>query len=232
MKSGKNYDGVKEEVVFCCWFDHEMSQDRRSAYENILETHDNVILLDNKNVQSFSLKENPIHPGFSFLSATHKSDYLRSYLMNFYGGGYTDIKKQDSSWEKSFLLLQHGDFFGCGYPEEHPYHIANTPKPFIYDYQNFVGNSAYIYTKNTPLTNEWFIQTKEKMDSIYDSLKVNPGKSHPRLTKSGIRDEAQFNTGYPLEWTELLGDIYHPIVYRYKNKILKNLPKPIMRNYR
>jgi hypothetical protein len=40
----------------------------------------------------FILPDHPLHEGFEYLSGVHKSDYLRSYLMNFYGGGYSDIK--------------------------------------------------------------------------------------------------------------------------------------------
>jgi hypothetical protein len=40
----------------------------------------------------FVLPDHPLHPAYKFLSAAHKADYLRCYLMHFYGGGYSDIK--------------------------------------------------------------------------------------------------------------------------------------------
>jgi hypothetical protein len=53
------------------------------------------------------LPEYPLHPAFKYLSYVHKSDYLRSYFMHFYGGGYADIKKYSSNnnWKECFNLL-------------------------------------------------------------------------------------------------------------------------------
>jgi hypothetical protein len=30
---------------------------------------------------------------------------------------------------------------------------------------------------------------------------------------------------YPFEWTEILGQIFHPLIYKYKDKVLQTLPK-------
>lgn len=41
------------------------------------------------------------------MSNVHKSDYLRSYFMNFYGGGYADVKiySQDNNWRACFGMM-------------------------------------------------------------------------------------------------------------------------------
>ena len=35
---------------------------------------------------------------------------------------------------------------------------------------------------------------------------------------------------YPLKWTELLGNIYHPLVLKYTDKFDKSLPQPVFNN--
>jgi len=228
-----NIDGVRDNIIFCFWHGPEMSKNRKECYENILSTQENIFLLTEDNLSEFEITTRPIHKGFKYLSSTHKSDYIRSYIMNFYGGGYTDIKKQTSSWASCFDILNNTDFLGCGYREIHPSHIAINEKTAknISDYKNFIGNGAYIFKKNTALTNEWYETTNKKMDSIFDDLKNNPA-NHPRTIRGGIQGSRSFYTGYPLGWVELLGDIYHPIVYTHRNQILKNLPKPLMTDYR
>jgi len=124
----KNIDGVKDNIIFCFWHGPEMSKNRKECYENILSTQDNVILLTEDNLSEFEIATRPIHKGFKYLSSTHKSDYIRSYIMNFYGGGYTDIKRQTSSWTSCFDILNNTDFLGCGYREIHPSHIAINEK--------------------------------------------------------------------------------------------------------
>ena len=63
-----------------------------------------------------------------------------------------------------------------------------------------------------------------KMDTIYSQLKKYPSKS---ITQVYSEDYP-----YPLEWTELLGQIYHPIVYKYEDKLMKDLPYVNTENYR
>ena len=50
-----------------------------------------------------------LHEGYKYLSATHKSDYLRCYFMHFLGGGYIDIKPPGAGWNKAFDKLETKD---------------------------------------------------------------------------------------------------------------------------
>ena len=72
--------------------------------------------------------------------------------MNFYGGGYADIKST-SSWKNSFYELYNSDYCICGYKEIEGW-VAYTP--LIDKYYELIGNCAYICKLNTPLTNEWY----------------------------------------------------------------------------
>jgi len=53
--------------------------------------------------------EHPLHEAYEYLSETHKADYLRTYFMHFYGGGYSDIKRSSGSWLKAFDDLENSD---------------------------------------------------------------------------------------------------------------------------
>ena len=54
------------------------------------------------------------------------------------------------------------------------------------------------------------------MDKKYEELKKNPS-TFPR-------DKKELNNGYPIEWNELLGRIFHKYVYYYKDKVIRTLP--------
>jgi hypothetical protein len=90
--------------IYCFWTGTNiMSQQRRECLEHVKSvTECNVNALFKEDIPKYILPEHPLHPGYEYLSETHKTDYLRTYFMNFYGGGYTDIKRQSGSWRKSF----------------------------------------------------------------------------------------------------------------------------------
>jgi hypothetical protein len=82
--------------IYCFWTgDNEMSQNRLDGLHNLQTVSEcEVILVTPQNLNQYILPDAPLHPGYKYLSETHKADYLRTYFMHFYGGGYSDIKKQ------------------------------------------------------------------------------------------------------------------------------------------
>jgi hypothetical protein len=63
------------------------------------------------------------------------------------------------------------------------------------------------------------------MDSKLESLKSNPAKDSREAADTVV-------TSYPVEWGELLLEIFHPLCFYYSQKILKTMPYPITENYR
>jgi len=51
--------------------------------------------------------------------------------------------------------------------------------------------------------------------------------SHPQDCNDGSS-----KTGYPIEWNEMLGRIFHKVTYKYKAHLLNTLPKCIFSEYR
>lgn len=217
-------DNIKNRNIFLFWTgDNKMSEDRKKCLNSIKDnTECNVILITNKNLQNYILKENPLHPAYKYLSFTHKADYLRTYFMNFYGGGYSDIKYTDKSWKKSFEKLNNNDkTWAIGYPEIKG---GVAYGPLSEEWNSLIGNGAYIFKSNTKYTNEWYNEMIKLLDEKYEDLKKNPANNP--------QDAKENNTGYPIEWNEMLGRIFHKVNYKYKEKVIRCLPAPNFTNYR
>ena len=212
-----------EEKLTCFWMSPTpMSSARELALQSIYETTGlSVKLLNLQTFKPYILQAHPLHPAFQFLSDVHKSDYLRTYFMNFYGGGYTDIKQQTGSWKSAYNQLLTTDAYIVGYSEKSSTDIAYTP---VSEYWNIlIGNGAYICKPNTPLTNEWYSEMISLLDKKLNELQIHPA-IYPR-------DAKEHGTGYPIEWNEMLGRIFHKVCFKYTEKILRCLPDISLHNY-
>jgi hypothetical protein len=158
--------------IFCFWFGPEMSQSRIGCLNTITENSGcNVILVNELNLREYENIDYPIHKGFQFLSATHKCDYLRSYFMYHYGGGYTDIKKCNYSWQPYFeeLYISYKEFIGYkemngGVATRHDNtHIQN-------HYDELAGVCHFIFKPKTDFAKLWMEQTNDKMNQVFDKL--------------------------------------------------------------
>ena len=193
--------------------DDVMSPNRLSSMRVLRECPGiEVIFVDKNNLEEYLYE--PLHPGYQYLSSTHRSDYLRAYFLNWYGGIYADIKEYAMDWsglvdelnagDKSFYGMATESLLGEGYVGVH--------------------TGCYIAKPDSNLVAEWKRRLDEKMDSIYDELVQHPGTYHPRATKGGSLDGECEACGYPLEWCDILGWIIHPVVHEMKDEFLTGLP--------
>jgi hypothetical protein len=185
-----------------------------------------VILVTPDNLQKYILPSEPLHPAYEFLSETHKADYLRTYFMHFHGGGYSDIKLPSGSWVQAFEdIISNPNILINGYHESSEDTIAGDDYVKLL-YKEIPANSAYIIRPNTEFTKEWYRQLLSVLDSKLEALKKNPS-THP---------QAQFtpniSPGYPIQWTEILGNIFHPLTCKYRDRILFTTPNPVINEYR
>lgn len=221
---------INKPNLFCFWTGiNQMTENRVRNLKTLNNTGFKVNLITPDNLNNYILNDYPLHKGYKYLSETHKADYLRCYFMNFYGGGYSDIKQINDSWLTEFKELMGSDKWACGYAEKSLDDIAygtneKINKKMRENYDKLIGNCCYIFKKNTPLTNGWYKQMMQLMDEKYDKLKKYPSK----IPQQVYSDEYP----YPFEWNELLGRIFHPLIYKYNDKILKNLPYVNVNNYR
>ena len=209
--------------IYILWTgDNPLTENRKKSINQLkLISECNIILINNENLSKYILSEYPLHPAYNYLSAVHKADYLRTYLMNFHGGGYSDIKKTKESWRKSFETLYNSDKWIIGYPEIKNGTAQTVPSE---SYTKLIGNGCYICKKNTPLTTEWYNNLINILNNKLNELKIYPAK-HPY-------DKKTKDSKYPIKWTEILGDIYHPLILKYNDKVLRTLPMCICSNYK
>lgn len=152
---------LAEEKIFTFWTgNNPMSKNRKKCLSMMREICGvDIILITPENLYDYILKEHPLSKFYDCLSLVHKSDYLRSYFMYYYGGGYSDIKTPTNSWRGAFSLLNsNSKKTGLGYQEvkNGAAFIKENSKISIKDvynlnyklqtgYKKLIGNGAYIF---------------------------------------------------------------------------------------
>jgi FkbM family methyltransferase len=210
-------------IIYCFWTGNNvMSENRKRCLENLKkESECNILLVTHETLKEYILDTEPLHESYNYLSETHRADYLRTYFMNFYGGGYSDIKKTTGSWKNCYEKLYNSDKIICGYKEIH----GGVAYPPLCDkWMELIGNGAYICKKNTLLTNKWYNEMINLLNFKLDKLKLNPSQNPQYCYEN--------NNNYPIEWNEILGRIFHRIIYDYKDKINNELPISVFNDYR
>jgi len=196
-------------VVYCCWTgDNEITPNRARCLE---ETKKNigvpVVLVTPENIADFVVPGFPIHPAYEYLSLTHRSDYIRCYLLHIHGGGYCDIKEVYESWvpwfEKTDLIT--------GYSGK--------------EWGYVLGWGAFICRPRSPFTQDWFNSMNAFLDSKLDALKMNPAE-HYKVLSGYERPE------YPLQWLELMGMTFEKTLSKYLDRVNDTLPFPNFYCYR
>jgi FkbM family methyltransferase len=202
---------------------NEMSQNRIQCLQHLREnTGANVILIDVNNYQDYILQSEPLHPSYPYLSETHRADYLRTYFMHFFGGGYSDIKYTTGSWTNSFEEMGNTEKTICGYKEIGPFGV-----PVIelrQEWESLIGGGCYIAKPNTDFTKKWYSRMVKILDEKLDQIKSNPSRFPQDCSEEG--------GGYPLAWQEILGRVFHRVCYEERDKISMSLPILIFHSYR
>lgn len=200
---------------------NEMSFNRKKCLAQLKEVSEcEVILVTKDNLKDYLTE--PLHPAYEYLSETHKADYLRTYFMHFIGGGYSDVKKTRGSWKKAFEEFYNDELiWAIGYPE-----ISGGVgyPPYSNNWREMIGNGCYICRKKTPLTTEWYGEMVRFLDTKLEALKINPAQ--------GPQDSSEKGFGYPIEWNEMLGRIFHKYSFDFKDHVRRSVPMCICNEYR
>jgi len=179
--------------IYVFWIDdNEISEKEKNILLHLKDTAKcNIILITKYNLINY-IDNELIHPSYYYLSKTHKKEYLKIYFMNFFGGGYSDIKKTSDSWIKSYKDLYDNDFWIC----------VNQNIDDINNYK-IIDNYSYICKLQTPLTIELYNEIILLLNSKLELLK--------KYKKIELK--------YPIEYNEL-SNIFFKILFKYKDKIL------------
>lgn len=211
------------EKIFIFWTgDNEMSDNRKRGLASLeKESETEVKLITPQNLSNYIVPEFPLHPCYEKLSLVHRSDYLRCYFMHHHGGGYADVKTFHHSWKKAFKKLHNStDRYLIGYPEVGGIATVGGKlyEDLIFHMPLLIGNCAYICRSNTAFTSEWYSELHRRMDEYADRLEAFEQKK---------------TAEYPVPYTYLLGQIFHPLSLKYHHKILQDRTlMPDFINYR
>lgn len=227
-------DGLDKEidrVIYIFWTgDNEITPNRLEGIKSLEKvTGVEVKLITPKNLPEFIKEDDPLPEAYLYLSLNHRSDYLRSYFMYHYGGGYADIKTYYKSWIPAFDKLEHSDAYVMGYPEvgfwgaaQHGIVHQELKHDVFVHWRYLVGNGAFICRPHTKMAAEWHTVVRNRLLSYTKQLRVHPAK-----------DVFGKNVDYPIPWAGMQGEIFHPFCLKYKDKILKDKAlMPSFENYR
>ena len=225
LVSEKSFIPCKEELLYL-----KSKEDSKSKgiYFWFMQTDGYKAISDFDEIMPIK-KTYPIHKSFNLLSGVHKSDYMRAYLLHYYGGGYHDIKHRDDSWQdcwSDWLFDENIWIYGrrennrraIGYPPN-ARHIQN-------HYNKLVTMGWVICKPNTTYTETLLHKIDDVLDKKYSELVAHPG-----YNSAGYYHENPFQmveeNNYPLRWLEILGEIYHPLMLQYTIHIKYGLPDAI-----
>lgn len=220
-----------ERVIYIFWTgDNEITLNRMEGIRSLEKVSGvKVQLITPKNLSEYIKEDDPLPEAYQYLSLNHRSDYLRSYFMYHYGGGYADIKTYFKTWIPAFEKLEKSEAYVIGYPEVGFWGAANKnieDENLKYDlfhhWRYLIGNGAFICRPHTKMAAEWHTAVKNRLIAYTEQLKEHPAK-----------DIFGKNEDYPLPWAGMQGEIFHPFCLKYKDKLLRDKAlMPSFENYR
>lgn len=214
--------------IFCFWTgDNEMSYYRKKSL-NSLKEHSKceVVLVTPDKLNDYILPEHPLHESYQYLSFTHRADYLRTYFMHFYGGGYSDVKDTSGDWNQAFDDFNNNEnVYINGARELTPVDVANDEVKHLYHF--LLANCCYIVRPRTKFTEEWYSKMIAFLDEKLPQLRTMNFTPHPQECYEN-------NKEYPIGWNKMLGNIFHKVVsqYVFTGRLLYTVPYPITSWYR
>lgn len=220
-----------DRVIYIFWTgDNEITPNRLEGIKSLEKVSDvDVKLITPKNLPDYIKEDDPLPEAYQYLSFVHRADYLRSYFMYHYGGGYADIKTYYKSWIPAFEKFEQSDAYVIGYQEVGFWGVANQNIASVNlknDLKNhwryLIGNGAYICRSHTKFTAEWHTEAKRRLLGLTADLRKHPAS-----------DPFGCNSDYPVKWSGLLGSVFHPLCLKYHDKLLKDKAlMPSFENYR
>ena len=209
------------------------------------------VLITQVNINEFELKSHPFHPIVRYtlqhkkgLSGVHMSDYFRIYFSYHYGGAYHDIKSRSKaqSIANCWKLFNDPNVWVVGMAELHGVVAAGDKEVMSYilhheayhpnlrrlkngkwhdtnlDENNLISNCAWVARPKTDLFKKVNSFAEKRLDDLQKTIKINPVSNFKRCCIYGE------NFGYPVAWTAILGNIFHPYQAVYQSHINRSMP--------
>jgi hypothetical protein len=120
-----------------------------------------------------------------------------------------------------------------GRREMKPSWIAYPPgSQNIRNHFNELATMGWVMCKShTPYTKELLAKIHLTLDKHANMLRKHPAPK-PRCCYSGTPYRKAPNNSYPLRWLEVMGEISHPLMLKYKSHIKFGLPDVHYKGYR
>lgn len=224
-----------------------MTDNRKRVWGTFETTGLEPTLVTSRTLDRWIVADYPLHEAYEYLSPIHRADYLRAYLMFCHGGGYADLKAQRQSWRPAVRhVLASKRLIGAGYRElsigtvqleinrvdgktyilsrEVPVSAARLMSIAMRAAHSLmIGNCAFYFKPRTRFARTWLAEVERRLDLLLPQLRKNPACT--------IRDRQGSGTGYPVPWTFLLGDIFHPLSLTHFPLLSRDLPTPSWEGY-
>lgn len=231
----RDFDGLKSRTIFCAWTGDEiLSENRLRALWSIFSNAGcPVVYLNPNTIGAWEKPGFPFHPAYRHMSSMHKADYLRTYLMHHYGGGYTDIKFTTKNWAPFFDDLEASDAHALGYPEllqGIPHMEGEVGDHMRSVHSELIGICSIICRKGSPFTANWLEHLHQRLDATFPVLERHPAQ-HP-MDHAGVSLPDGTVSPYPFRWAAVGGEIFTPQVYAFREQIIKAPIEPIFGGYR
>lgn len=164
-------------------------------------------------LSQWEIAESPLLPEYQRLGYTHRSDYLRAYLLHHYGGVWADVKPL--AHDLSFLVdaLNSDPTLMVAAPAERkPWNVSPMCGPFGEEQRKWFDRlpwqSVMALRPFTPFSAEWLNEVERRVRYFSDLLDLTDGE--PRNEQ---------DPEYPIPWDQLMGAVFYPLAMKYSEFI-------------
>jgi hypothetical protein len=186
------------------------------------------VILEKDIYEMASRAEIDLHPGFRFLTAVHKSDYLRSQFMYRYGGLYSDIKPPPARIFSRSLKAVRREVSFAGYREVGFHGVPPACGDTVRrNWRKLAGNGHFYFQPGTEFAREWVARVNRALDLKIEAL---ANDAHLKLERFPIRNGSTI-TSYPFRWAEIHGEIFQPLQAEFGYPAVLLLPRPVVKDY-
>lgn len=216
--------------LWCVWAGHNPMTDNRRRSLDVLRQRNpdlDVVVVTPENLDEFLVEGHPLHPAYEHLSAVHRSDYLRAYLLHHHGGAYADIKSMGHGLAPALdAVSRPGGPWVVGYPEIDADLVDNLHGPIGQDvrhnHHRIVGIVAMAARPRTPFTAEWLAEVERRLSYHREDLVAHPAE-----------DPYGGEGDYPVTWIGIGADVFEPLQLKYLSHVEPRTElTPVMQNYR
>ena len=206
-------------ILWLLWTgDNPMTATRRQTVEDMRKHAKlEVILVTPKNLQQiidrFQLP--PMHEAYEQLSVTHRSDYLRVFLMAHVGGAYCDIKPSKCNFKVMLDRLNAMDDKQVAGQKVKDYSVVSTKLPQFRRnkklWKNLFTWCCFFAKPKSVLLLSMLGAVKGILDDNSAALHKNPGVFARHVAGKNNKNS------YPITWHQILSDVGHPLQLQKKH---------------